>query len=384
MSDSVLMFAEDTGAANFIADLPPALTARGVGCRLIATGQAARRFKALRQDFERLDDSMGAEPLLAGRPALVLAGTSTNQDTFGLKLIAAARAAGIETAAAIDAPQNLDVRFRGNSDDPLAHAPDWLLVPDPGSREACAELGFPAARIVLCGHPYFDRVRNAGRTLEAQDRATLRRRLFPGHAEPQKVVLFAAEPSKSVGGLKEFQRDGDYTLVGRGGHANRTCIVLEEMLDAIATLPSPAYTVLRPHPASGDEAMEELAPFIGEFDHVANEGPVSELIHAADLVAGLTSMVLVEAVLMGRPSLSVVPRACERDWQITIAAGLTPCVWRRDELRKILPGTLNDSATPSADAVRRALPEGAGERVADFVCRRIGRSAKAQTITADG
>lgn len=79
-----------------------------------------------------------------------------------------------------------------------------------------------------------------------------------------------------------------------------------------------------------------------EFDFISSGGSPLELIYAADLVVGLTSMLLLEAALLGKPTLSIVPRRGEMDFLPTIRMGITPCVTTREQLSSALAGLLQD------------------------------------------
>jgi hypothetical protein len=40
-----------------------------------------------------------------------------------------------------------------------------------------------------------------------------------------------------------------------------------------------------------------------------------------------------EAALLGRPTLAILPRFAEKEWLDTIRSGITPCVTTREQLR---------------------------------------------------
>lgn len=336
----VLLFVEDPGAANYVAGLPEALTARGFRARLFAEG-VARDY--LRQRNIPFDD-VSAHPdrktadrwLDIFRPRMVVVGTSENPDTLGLKLIDACREAKIPSIGAVDAVSNAAFRFRGRGDKPLGHAPDWLLVPDAWTKKSYVDLGYPAGRIEVCGHPQYDRVKAAAEEFAARDRSRLRETTFPGATAESLVVVFIAEIS---GGLnpQQYRKSDDYTLRGWGVSSGRTEIVFEELLGALREIRPKPYLVLRLHPKN---TPEEFAAYQRDIDLVSRDGSPLELIWAADLAVGMTSMLLLEAAILGRPTLSIIPREIEKSWLPTIAAGITPCATTRDNLRKVLPDLL--------------------------------------------
>jgi len=61
-------------------------------------------------------------------------------------------------------------------------------------------------------------------------------------------------------------------------------------------------------------------------------------------VVGLTTILLSEAVALGRSALSVVPRASEREWLLDPPQGKVNCVWQRASLAAALKTALEAQA----------------------------------------
>jgi hypothetical protein len=354
----VLAFVEDPGAANCLVPLLPALAGRGIGARVFARG-AALPYLAERGVAAEAGDAQAA----LGAARLVLVGTSEDPDTPAFALIRAARRAGVPSAGLVDQAGNAEWRFRGRTDDPLAHAPDWLLLPDAAARSAFLGLGFPAARALPVGHPHFDVVRARGRELAAMDRVALRRGLFPGADADRPLVTFLAERSEGLGGDR-FRAGAGYGFAGSGEQDGRTEIVMEEVAAAARSLSPDAFLLLRLHPKT---PAAEFGGLVGLFDAVSAGGDPLALVHAADLVVGMTSMLLLEAALLDRPTLSVLPRAEEAAWLPSTAAGLTPVATTRAALRALWPRALAGALRPERARVLDAFPEGGTRHAADAV-----------------
>mgnify|MGYP001277211172 CR=1 FL=1 len=338
MSVDILIYAEDPGAANYVAGLPAALAELGLKTCLVADGHAYPYLvgRGIRPETVGCSETAG-ELLGRLKPRLLCVGTSENPDTFGFDLIASAKRKGIKTIGVIDAYGNADYRFRGKTDDPLAYATEWLAVPDPWTEAVYTSLGFPAQRIAVCGHPHYDHVLKEVARLAREDRRRLRKRMFTAKRADDPVVVFVSEISTGLNPGR-YSYSGDYTLHGRGVSRGRTEIVIEEFLDALAFSGQGTYRVLRMHPKN---TREELASFLNDFQQISQNDAVLELVYASDLVVGMTSMLLMEAAVMGRRTLSVVPRREEGESLPTIRAGITPCVWTRETLRAILPDLLD-------------------------------------------
>jgi len=365
----VLFFAEDPGAANFVAPLISPLIEAGVYPGVFAAGLAESRFRRAGIKFDPVSRYSSAQDCLEEtRPALVAVGTATNQDTYGLALIESARKAGVPSIGMVDLPVNAETRFRGRTSDPLAYAPDFLLVPDSYTAEAYYRLGVPSECVAVLGHPHFDHVRAAREEFLTVDREELRMCHFTGAKLKDRIVLFATEGSARISPPPKGYPH-EYTLAGRGHAPGRTELILEEFLDAVSGLAEKPFLVLRIHPK---DTPHDYAQYLKEFDAISQGGDALSLIHASDLVVGLSSMLLLEATLLGVRTLSILPRGVERDRLLTIAAGITPCVMSRGELGPILSKLIKpDSPTPDAEVLGR-LPLNCVGQITSLLLDRLG------------
>lgn len=323
----ILLYADDPGAANYLAPLPSALGVSGMSSRFVIDPSLATYAADRNMACVARPPNTEPEELLSGIRLLVV-GTSENPACFGHRLTDTARSLGTPSLGVVDMEVNAARRFKGLSEDPLHHAPDFLAVTDKGSRDAFARLGFPADRIALCGHPHYDRVRLCRADFEAQDREALRRSLFPDAPQGRPKWMFLAEGVDQLDPSVSF-RTNDYTLHGRGDTDFRAAIVLEEILDAAAGLSPRPWIVLRLHPKN---RLEEFDVCLAEVDAVSSGGDPLPMVWAADLVIGMTTMLLLETYLLGRPHVAVLPRASEKSWLATLANGSTPFVCTRPEL----------------------------------------------------
>lgn len=357
MSD-VLIFVEDPGAANMVADVPRMLAAAGRTVHLATSGFATAWLEQRGIPVNPMPPDDDLDRMLNDlKPRLIVVGTAENPDTIGLKLVRLAAARGIPSVGVVDSSTHLGFRFRGRSNSPLQFCPDLVIVPDAASRSGLLALGLDAERIVVAGHPHWDHVRSTAQALLRVDRAELRRRHF-GPASDRIAVLFAAEIS---GGMdtSEFARSDGYTLTGSGA-SGRTEIVIEEFLSAVAPRRQELHLVLRLHPK---QANAELSGYRGAFDAVSQTGLSLEVIHAADAVVGMTSMLMVEAALMRRPTFSILPRAKEAAWLPTLQVGLTPYACDRDAVRAGITRLLDAPEIADPAALEALFPSGALDRM---------------------
>ncbi len=362
-----VVLVEDPGAANYAAELPEVLEARGVETSLLAFGPAVEFLeRRTSSDFTALDDA-GADTILDRfGPSLVVVGTSENPHSPTFDLVHASAERQIPTVGIVDSPAASAQRFRGATSDPLAHAPDWILVPDSWTESHYVELGHPEQRVVACGHPHYDFVRAFGDETRSS-RAQIRTRLFPDASPERKIVVFAADLSTGLDPA-DYRRSPQYTLTGRGQSTGRTEIVLEEFLDALSPFRDRTHCVMRLHPKL-DAA--ELQAYLGEFDQISQAEPSLDVIVGADAAAGMTTMLLIEALLLRTPTLSIVPREIERGWLATTHYGLTPCVTTRAAVRDEVARLVEGASLPDARRVEAVLPRDSLVRTADALLRAL-------------
>ncbi len=365
----ILTYVEDPGAANLITGLSEALARHGLVLGTFAPPVLSGYLSAHGLPHTVVDDTTTAPELLHRHSARILAvGTSENPDTFAFELVDAARQIGIPGVGLVDGPANAAWRFRGRTESPLAHLPDHLTVPDDASAEAFRVLGVPHGRIRVCGHPHHDRIREARCTLERVGRSALRKRVFPDIPKEERIVLFLAEISDGLDPT-QFVRTPDYTLSGSGDSDKRTDIVLEEVLGALAEIDPVPSLIVRLHPKNRADEFDRYRRAIRGF---SSGGIAWEAIFAADMVVGMTTVLMLEAALLGRPVLSVVPRESEKPWLPAIDAEIISCVTRRDELRETLRRAVDDPTILRATSAESLILYGAAENLASFLAELIG------------
>jgi hypothetical protein len=364
---NVLVFVEDPGAANFVAALPEELRARGISPTIYAVANGAVQLDRLGVEYYAEFDP---ERALSGTEfGAAVIGSSENPDGVGASLTASAKSRGIPTVGIVDGPANAHLRFRGRRGD--EGIPTLILVPDIETGHRFEASGIAPERIVVCGYPHFDTVRKMRMRLEQEGQRSVRARIFPALDQTRPLIMFAAELSDGLD-RNEFRRNRDYTLAGDVNSDLRTNIVLAETLLALGQIdPAPVF-VLRLHPKN---SRDEFTDFETRIDFLSDTGSAIECAFAADLVVGMTSILLAEAALLGRKTLSILPRESEKDWLATIGAGLTPAVSRREDiLPALMRGLFGDA--PDETAIAAFAPPGASGRAAEAIVMALERGVR--------
>jgi hypothetical protein len=334
MNTCIIIFAEDPGAANYLSYCFDLLTGYRNRVLVLASEKAAGYFQRSGIEVLQASTFISAEQVLATfSPDLIIAGTSENRNSLGLYLIQSAKKRQIKSVGVVDMGMNAAFRFKGDSSSPLGYAPEWLIVPDQWTCDEYISLGYPHHRIRICGHPHYDYVRGTADRLNREGRTKLRANLFGQVSLEKNVIVFAAEISDGLNSGQFFRSD-EYTLNGTGASVKRTDIVIEEFLAAVSQMPVRPYLVLRLHPKNDPK---EFGPYIKAFDQISIKEDVLKIVYAADGVVGMTSMLLLEAAIMGVATFSILPREVELQWLPSIGAGLTKAVTTRRELEVELP-----------------------------------------------
>ena len=311
----VLLFAEDPGAANYVGAIASQLGAdrrrANPEVALFACAGAAELFAERGLGHSELVRGQNARSLINSiKPSLIVVGTAESTETFGLKLILEARRLGVLTIGVVDSCMNAEFRFRGTGSGPLHALPDFLFVPDTKTCEEFCRLGVGYDRIFEIGHLHLAEAKKHASRISIARRGELRSRYFPGVDRDRPAVLFLAEKSSGFD-PDLFSRRSDYTLHGSGRFDGRTEIVMEEVLLACRRMAMDPYLSIRLHPKC---TLEEFEPLIRSFDHVQVGGDPLENVLAADVVIGMTTSLVAEAVALGCQVISVVPRQTEASW----------------------------------------------------------------------
>ena len=352
-----LMFAEDPGAAVYLKFLPHVLAFGDIELSVVAASHAKVYFGNNCISLESLECKKPGQILDKFKPDLLIVGTSENPRTFAFDLLDSAKLKGISSVGVVDSASNVSERFKGVGDHPLKHAPDWLIVPDMMTAKAFHNSGFSIEKIFVGGHPRFEEILAWRNTWRASDRSAQRDKWLGVQDDSVQVITFISEISTGLN-PHQYSRSSSYTLHGDKDSCGRTEIVLDEFFNFISGLSYKPYLVLRLHPKQN---KEELPNHVNKFDFISRAEPALEIVNASDMVIGMTSMLMLEASLLGRRVLSIIPKPEERAWLGPIGEAML-CVWTRSQLQEAFAlmqngkaGYLSDDLLPEMDSKRRIV-----------------------------
>lgn len=281
------MVAHDLGGANLLSATAALLTAAGHRLSWYGAGPAAALWREAGFGVTELaaDAAIGAR--LEERPDLLVTGTSAVSD-LEREAWMAARRYQVASMAVIDAWMNYRRRMTTTSTGAII-LPEAIAVADDAMRRGLKDDGLQPARVYEVGQPHLE-------ALIA--RLATRRKTRVRNA--RRLLVFFSE------GILE-----QYDFGCRPGYDQFTAMSL--LLKSFYP-PSDVELAILPHPLEGVALWQ---PFIADAKH---SGRVflslggrdrDAALCAADGVIGMTSMVLIEAALLGIPVLSVQPDRVE-------------------------------------------------------------------------
>lgn len=348
-SDPVIVaVAGDAGGASALAPVIQHLRAAGRGVAALAYRQApavwAEQGLAFEPVAEGTDEAAAGRRLRAARAGLLLAGTSVNGCDLERRFVAAARRCGLPSLAVLDFWSNYRERFADAKGD-LADLPDRIAVMDEFARQEMIAEGFEPGRLAVTGQPAFDKLEEFG-CPSPRRRAALRGEL--GLGERDRLVFFASQPLADL-----YGHDASNPLFP--GYTEHT--VLRALLDALQGIagrhPERLALVVRPHPRErpGNLRVPADGPLRVRVEANGNRWAAAL---AADLVVGMTTVMLVEACLLGCVVLSLQPGLRIPDPLPTTRFGASAAVYTEGEIEAAVERLLFDPEARAAAVGRTA------------------------------
>jgi hypothetical protein len=351
----IILHVEDPGAANMAACIPGRLKELNRQAHLYASSHAKSVLTSRSKKFYEWDGN--AKDLLAlEKPKMIIVGTSGNKDSLSLRLTKESKRQLIPTVGLVDMSVNASNRFRGHTDNPLEYSTDHLIVADEDIQNEFIHLGYPSDRIVNLGNPAFQRAYSL----------RLRRDRYERQQHVKKKLLFVADGWDPFG-QKIKKNTSEGTMIGRGGSAWRTEIVLEELIDALKFLELDVNIYVRPQPKMSPDDFSKYSDEVF-FDESKN---VFDTLAEVDAVVGMTSTLIAEAAAMGCPVLSIVTGSQETQFLYPLKHGHIPCATTRAELVEALPSIF--SGELKASEVHEWASLCAEEDIAAFIAGLISR-----------
>ena len=371
----VLLFARDPGGANAVVPLAPHLAERGHEVLLYGKDAALKQYLAYGQaglDLAAVAPEMSVDSyagfLQQLAPDFLI--TATGSDDFAEKLLwQAAERLAIPSFAILDHWFNYGIRFSPyklveqelyEQDKRHPFLPSRILVMDDEVRAAMIQEGFAPERILVSGQPHFDSLRQQAERFTAEEISQYRDQL--GITEADFLLCFISE------NITEPDKGDDLSQY-YWGYTERS--VFSELMDAVQAAAAASgrkvHVVVKPHPNETFDAYSDLiAAKAGRLASASIDTAVHpvKLCQAVDLVCGMSSMVLVEAVILGLPVLSVQIGLLHDNPFILDKKGVVRSILERRELQDKMTGYLTGM---SMEPAKFSVPTGAAERIIEWM-----------------
>jgi hypothetical protein len=314
----------EPGGANAVAATVAVLRSLGVEVAAYAKGFAIRQFQRLSVDCQ----PVGNEPptfLASLTGDILLLGTSEYCDPLEREAVLWAQQRQIPSIAIMDYWANYRLRFQSRTEPELEPIfPDLFTAIDERCAEGMVADGLPPDRIHILGQPYFawliDRQKNKKSPVETVQN-----------------IMFASQP-----GANEIE-------------------ILKILLEVLASYTTFNQLLVRFHPIQESCCQSiELLERSGLPFAIDDSTDVLTTLQQQDKVLGITSIVLIEAALMGVPAGSLTIGV--EDTLMTNRLSLTMPLTSPEQLQAFLFENKNQSC--SHDFIEQQ--RGADERVAKF------------------
>lgn len=224
-----------------------------------------------------------------------------------------ARKAGVPSIAFLDQWQNYSIRFSGLTEDERhAYLPDFINCLDGRGRTEMIAEDFEEAKLIQFGHPYLAEVEKMYEALEPEK---IRKKLEAeiGELDRGKTVLFVSEAIREYFGSS---RSYDQYQV------------LEYFLQNVRRSAPEANVAIKLHPKDCIETYRQTtAKYVDlKIRFIQNELTSLECLHLTGPVFGMTSMMLIEAFVLGKAVVSLQPGLVAEDPLVLSRHGIVPVI----------------------------------------------------------
>jgi hypothetical protein len=332
---AVLRFAaRDPGGANVLVALADSRTFASLTIDGWILPRAERLKAAIPERITMFHESPSLELLeeeWRRCPADVLVTGTSHYAPFEQTLWNIARKRRVPSLGVLDQWMNLAPRFS------LAK-PDYVTALDTRQRSELIALGFSPDRVILLGHPWLSR-------LSASSKPAI------GKTSDAIHVLFVSEPIRS-----DVERGVNVPF---GFDEFDACRVVHAAAAAAARAGHRVVLGVKCHPYEDPSDFETRAGQLGTvkglrlhlFDRAATGLQTAAW---ADLVTGISSMLLVEAMVLGRAAISVQPGLSREDTFAPSARGAARTLTDEAHGRKVLTELITTSGARDIERERHA------------------------------
>lgn len=350
----VLVAAQHTGSANSLVPVIRRLAEEDkVEIAVFCPENSKRIFETAAIPFRALRDvsSVAMERLLnEEKPNLILTGTSCqdqiNRYVIEQSLILAAAELSIPSLGVVDFWGNVGLRYNDIfTGEKLKFLPDTIAVLDGISCQEHLEEGIGGKKLVITGNPHFDNLAQRAKNFTDAEKKRTKGKITLGNYS--FLIFFAGSVFSSE---KETFGFWDIDVLR----------VIVAALEAIAFKEANASFVIKTHPGMSEADKKKIGAFLSvqrgvERIALVETIPTQDLILASDLTVVSVSTVGAEAVLMGKPCISLQPGLIKRDEFLLSKHGIVPVAYSSDDCRLLLEIVVRDRSFREQEMLKMAV-----------------------------
>tara|TARA_B100000315_G_scaffold184167_1_gene173156 strand:+ start:6478 stop:7617 length:1140 start_codon:yes stop_codon:yes gene_type:complete len=313
MRKKIFLFSRDPGGANTVIPLVKPLKEKGYIVRLFGKDAALEKYlKADLSGFnianfvKNIDIEYIKKFLINEQPDFII--TDTSLDFIERYLWKAAEDLKIPSFAILDQWVNYGIRFSKynpsetneyNKDKTYPYLPSKILVMDDFAKQEAIKEGLPPDRITVAGQPHFETLLK--KKLSLQKSRNLREELCINQSD--FLITFASEPVS-----KDYQQSGDSGHYW--GFTEKT--IFKELFNGINEI-SFKYNknisiIIKLHPREDIDNYSNMVSPLKRNKitlNVIKKTNPTDLILSSDLICGMSSIFLIESIVLGKPTISI-------------------------------------------------------------------------------
>ena len=331
----IIGYVEDPGVANFFISN---ISVKDYNFILYASEPAYSYLKNKNVVVKKLNEDFNENDILSVHCKILLVGTGENKNTPAFKLVKYAKSLKIKTVSIIDAPTSLASRYKGHSKNIFENKTDFILASHYEIKKELISLGLSNKQIFLCRHPYYDIIEE--KKIELSQLSYINKiNNLKISSSNQKVIIFLCEVSTGLN-ADEFLKSKKYSLKGKKTSIFRTHVVIDELIDVLSSYEKNVLLILRLHPKDKINEYLKYEKYVSFF---SQKEDAHDLIFSADLIIGMTTNLLVEAAIMNKKVLSIVPRKEELHWIADAVKPNIPCVFNKKNIAESIKDLLENN-----------------------------------------
>jgi len=269
-------------------------------------------------------------------PVIVVTSLSEESDyEYYFRLVA--KKYNITVMFVLDQWMNYIQRFQYGKKD-IECLPDVFCVMDKVAKDDMIKEGFESSRITITGNPYFDDLFIFKEKFNKEKVSEFRRLLGVDNSE--YLITFASEPI-------ENSEDDNYKIRDEWGYTEKT--VISSLLTALENISLrkrlKMCLIIKLHSLEIKSNFDKIIKiFFSENVRVIlnDDAEPGKLILSSDLVAGMTSMFLIESVLLGKLTISLQPESKKPDFLITNRVGASIGVYKKEDIEPLVEKMIFD------------------------------------------